>query len=115
MPVGELRYVSGTATLYDGHLQMVHPDRVVDEAGFAKLPLIDPVYPLTEGLHPNQVRKAIDARARARCRSCPNGRTRPGSQRNGFPSFAEALRSVHRPADARRSRAGKRGLVAARL
>ena len=39
---------------------MVHPDRVVDEAGFAHLPLIDPVYPLTEGLHPNQVRKAID-------------------------------------------------------
>src|ERR1700722_16302958 len=51
-PVGELRYVSGTTTLYDGHLQMVHPDRVVDEAGFASLPLIDPVYPLTEGRIP---------------------------------------------------------------
>ena len=49
---GRERYVSGIATLYDGHLQMVHPDRVVDAAGFAKLPLIDPVYPLTEGLHP---------------------------------------------------------------
>jgi ATP-dependent DNA helicase RecG len=59
-PEGELRYVSGTATLYDGHLQMVHPDRVVDAEGFAKLPLIDPVYPMTEGLHPNQVRKALD-------------------------------------------------------
>ena len=61
LPEGELRYVSGIATLYDGHLQMVHPDRVVDAEGFAKLPLIDPVYPLTEGLHPNQLRKAIDA------------------------------------------------------
>src|SRR5271170_6540015 len=60
LPEGELRYVSGIATLYDGHLQMVHPDRVVDEAGFARLPLIDPVYPLTEGLHPNQLRKALD-------------------------------------------------------
>src|SRR5207248_306064 len=59
-PVGEVRYVSGTATLYDGHLQMVHPDRVVDAEGFRNLPLIDPVYPLTEGLHPNQVRKAIE-------------------------------------------------------
>src|SRR5580698_1447028 len=59
-PVGETRYVSGTATFYDGHLQMVHPDRVVDAAGFAQLPLIDPVYPLTEGLHPNQMRKALD-------------------------------------------------------
>src|SRR6266508_3036187 len=31
LPVGEVRYVSGTAGLYDGMLQMVHPDRVVDE------------------------------------------------------------------------------------
>ena len=53
--------MSGIATLFDGHLQMLHPDRVVDADGFAKLPLIDPVYPLTEGLHPNQVRKAVDA------------------------------------------------------
>ena len=52
--------MSGVATFYDGHLQMVHPDRVVDETGFASLPLIDPVYPLTEGLHPNQLRKAMD-------------------------------------------------------
>ena len=37
-PEGETRYVSVIATLYDGHLQMVHPDRVVDAAGFAKLP-----------------------------------------------------------------------------
>ena len=37
LPVGETRYVSGTAEFYDGMLQMVHPDRVVDEAGFATL------------------------------------------------------------------------------
>src|SRR5437870_785120 len=57
LPVGERRYVSGTAQLYDGMLQMVHPDRVVDEEGFAQLPLVEPVYPLTEGLGLNQVRK----------------------------------------------------------
>ena len=28
---------------YDGMLQMTHPDRVVDEAGFAALPLVEPV------------------------------------------------------------------------
>ena len=50
LPVGERRYVSGTTAFYDGMLQMVHPDRVVDEADLAKLPLIEPVYPLTEGL-----------------------------------------------------------------
>ena len=50
LPVGEKRYVSGTLQMYDGIPQIVHPDRVVDEAGFAKLSGIDPVYPLTQGL-----------------------------------------------------------------
>jgi ATP-dependent DNA helicase RecG len=97
LPEGELRYVSGVATLYDGHLQMVHPDRVVDAAGFAKLPLIDPVYPLTEGLHPNQLRKALEL-ALSRIPDLPEWQDEAWLKRNNFPSFAEALRSVHRPA-----------------
>ncbi|MGB7036628.1 MAG: OB-fold nucleic acid binding domain-containing protein, partial [Xanthobacteraceae bacterium] len=28
LPEGEVRYVSGVITRYDGHLQMLHPDRV---------------------------------------------------------------------------------------
>jgi ATP-dependent DNA helicase RecG len=96
-PVGEERYVSGTTAFYDGHLQMVHPDRVVDAAGLAKLPLIDPVYPLTEGLHPNQLRKALDL-ALDRIPALPEWQDGAWLKRNAFPSFAEALRSVHRPA-----------------
>jgi ATP-dependent DNA helicase RecG len=97
LPVGELRYVSGVATLYDGHLQMLHPDRVVDAAGFAKLPLIDPVYPLTEGLHPNQVRKAMDL-ALDRLPVLREWQDPAWLARNASPHFADALRSLHRPA-----------------
>src|SRR5216684_8632983 len=61
LPLGERRYVSGTVALYDGMRQMVHPDRVIAEADLAKLPLVEPVYALTEGLTLNQVRKAVDA------------------------------------------------------
>ena len=96
-PVGETRYVSGIATLYDGHLQMVHPDRVVDAKGLAALPLIDPVYPLTEGLHENQLRKAIDL-ALARLPQLPEWQDAAWLKRNDFPSFADALQGVHRPA-----------------
>src|ERR1700674_3353768 len=60
LPIGERRYISGMTALYDGMLQMVHPDRVVDEAGLAKLPLVEPVYPLTEGLFASQLRRALD-------------------------------------------------------
>jgi ATP-dependent DNA helicase RecG len=95
-PEGETRYVSGVATLYDGHLQMVHPDRVVDAANFAKLPLIDPVYPLTEGLHQGQLRKAIDL-ALTRIPQLPEWQDAAWLARNNFPSFADALGRIHRP------------------
>ncbi|MGB6663243.1 MAG: DEAD/DEAH box helicase, partial [Xanthobacteraceae bacterium] len=96
LPVGELRYVSGTATFYDGHLQMLHPDRVVDAEGFASLPLLDPIYPLTEGLGPNQVRKAMDL-ALARLPVLPEWQDEAWLLRNAYPDFSDALRTIHRP------------------
>src|SRR5712671_859860 len=96
LPVGALRYVSGTAELYDHMLQMVHPDRVVDEVGFAVLPLLEPVYPLTEGLSLNQVRRTIDA-ALTRLPVLPEWQDPAWLQREGFPSFGGALKALHRP------------------
>jgi ATP-dependent DNA helicase RecG len=95
-PVGEKRYVSGTTALYDGMLQMVHPDRVVDEAGFKQLPLVEPVYPLTEGLGLGQVRKAVDA-ALARLPQLPEWQDAPWLAARGWHAFADALRALHRP------------------
>ncbi len=97
LPIGERRYISGMTALYDGMLQMVHPDRVVDEAGLAKLPLVEPVYPLTEGLFPSQLRRAIEG-AIDRLPALPEWQDPAYLAREGFPSFADALRLVHRPA-----------------
>jgi ATP-dependent DNA helicase RecG len=97
LPVGETRYVSGTTGLYDHMLQMVHPDRVVDEAGFASLPLVEPVYPLTEGLSLNQVRKAVDA-ALPKIPDLPEWQDPPWVARERYPTFADALKTLHRPA-----------------
>jgi len=98
LPVGAVRYVSGTAAIYDGMLQMVHPDRVVSETDLAKLPLVEPVYPLTEGLTLNQLRRAADA-ALTRVPSLPEWQEPSWLARERFPSFAEALRTLHRPPD----------------
>ena len=98
LPVGERRYVSGTVALYDHMRQMVHPDRVVAEADLAKLPLVEPVYPLTEGLSLNQVRKAADA-ALARLPTLPEWQEASWVARERFPSFTEALRILHRPTE----------------
>jgi ATP-dependent DNA helicase RecG len=99
-PEGSVRYVSGTAEFYDGMLQMVHPDRVVDEKGFADLPLVEPVYPLTEGLALGKVRRAMDG-ALTRIPALPEWQDAAWASRERFPAFAPALRALHRPAQPR--------------
>jgi ATP-dependent DNA helicase RecG len=75
---------------------MVHPDRVVDEAGLASLPLVEPTYPLTEGVSPNQVRRAAEA-AVARLPDLPEWQDPRWLAQREFPSFAAALRQLHQP------------------
>src|SRR5262249_13052085 len=87
----------GTTALYDGHLQMVHPDRVVDEAGLKQLPLVEPVYPLTEGLGANQVRKAVDS-AVAKLPQLPEWQDSAWLAAWPWPPVADAVRTLPRPA-----------------
>ena len=96
LPVGEKRYVSGTVQMFDGTLQMVHPDRVVDEAGLAKLSGIEPVYPLTEGLALGSLRRAM-AQALQKLPALPEWISSDVLRRCRFPPLAEALHRVHAP------------------
>jgi ATP-dependent DNA helicase RecG len=98
LPVGELRYVSGTTALYDGTLQMVHPDRIVSEEDLHKIPMVEPVYPLTEGLSLNQVRKAAESAA-GKMPALPEWQDEAWLRREGSPSFVEAMRTLHKPED----------------
>src|SRR5246127_1532358 len=98
LPVGARRYVSGTLQMYDGVPQMVHPDRVVDEAAFAKLSGIDPVYPLTEGLALGSLRRAV-AQALAKLPDLPEWISREVIRRCHFPPIREALTRVHQPTE----------------
>src|SRR6202171_1945109 len=98
LPVGSKRYVSGTAQMYDGTLQITHPDRVVDEAGFAKLSGIDPVYPLTEGLALGSLRRAM-AQALQKLPELPEWISPEVIRRCKFPKISEALNRVHMPVE----------------
>src|ERR1700745_1031448 len=98
LPVAAKRYVSGTLQMYDGVPQMVHPDRVVDEAGFAKLSGIDPVYPLTEGLALGSVRRA-GAQALQKLPALPQWISPEVIRRCQFPDLKEALNRVHVPVE----------------
>jgi len=98
LPVGSRRYVSGTVKFYDGMLQMVHPERVADAAAFAAMALVDPVYPLTEGLTQNMVRRAIVA-ALGLVPSLPEWLDAAHLSRSGWTDFGTALGKLHRPSE----------------
>src|SRR6202044_2484233 len=98
LPVGSKRYVSGTVQMYDGILQITHPDRVVDEAGFAKMSGIDPVYPLTVGLALGSLRRAV-TQALQKLPDLPEWISPEIMRRCSFPPIAEALHRVHNPVE----------------
>ena len=96
LPLGSRRHVSGKAEIYDGMLQMAHPARVVDDAGFLAMALVEPVYPLTEGLSSNLLRRCIGA-ALDVCPAIPEWLDADHVARSQWPSFSQALTSLHRP------------------
>jgi ATP-dependent DNA helicase RecG len=96
LPLGAKRWVSGKLELWEGHRQMVHPDRVLDADGLAKMPPVEPVYALTDGLFPKILGKAVEA-ALARAPALPEWHSGPALTLPAFPSFVQALHAAHRP------------------
>jgi ATP-dependent DNA helicase RecG len=96
LPLGAKRWVSGKIELWDGTKQIVHPDRIVDEAGLARLPKVEPVYGLTEGLYQRNVQRAMEA-ALERLPLLPEWLDAAFLRQRGLPGFNAALQSLHRP------------------
>jgi ATP-dependent DNA helicase RecG len=96
LPVGEKRWISGKLELWDGHRQIVHPDRVLDAEGLAKMQAVEPVYGLTEGLQPRILAKAI-SQSLERLPDLPEWHVQGVAKIPALLSFAAALDAVHRP------------------
>ncbi len=82
---------------------MPHPDHVVavddTKGGTAKLPLLEPIYPLTAGLTNTSLRKSI-AEALTRLPALPEWIDKAWREQNAWPSFADALCRMHAPESA---------------
>ena len=55
LPVGETRIVSGKLERYGDELQIVHPDHISSAVEARPVALIEPVYPLSEGITSNRL------------------------------------------------------------
>ena len=99
LPAGERRIVSGRVEIRQGKAQMAHPDHVVRLEDRAEMPEIEPVYPLTGGLTPKALRRAIDG-AMSRLPDLPEWIPDDLMAARGWPDFRTAMMSVHAPKDA---------------
>ena len=96
LPIGERRIVSGRVELFQGRVQMAHPDHIVVPEHSASMPLLEPVYPLTAGLTPKILRRTI-ADALKRIPDLPEWIPAPIMAEHNWPNFADAMRAVHSP------------------
>ena len=96
LPVGATRWISGKLELWDGRRQMVHPDRVMTAEELERLPAVEPVYGLTDGLYQRAVARAAEG-ALKRLPRLPEWIGDETLSDLKLPSFGHALGAMHRP------------------
>ncbi|MGN6102366.1 MAG: ATP-dependent DNA helicase RecG [Devosia sp.] len=96
LPVGEERYVSGEIGFFNGFKQITHPDFIVEPEKFDTLPLVQPVYPLTQGLSSRVLNKLV-REVLERLPELPEWMPPLRRESFGWPGFSEAMRRVHMP------------------
>jgi ATP-dependent DNA helicase RecG len=96
LPEGELRVISGRVEHYRGKIQMTHPDHVVTAEEAAGLPAVEPVYPLTAGLTPRPLQKAIRA-ALDRTPETAEWQDAAWLKKQGWKPWRAALFEAHAP------------------
>ena len=98
LPIGSTRWISGKLEMWDGHRQIVHPDRVLDAEAFARLKPLEPVYGLTEGLTAGLARRAAEA-ALQTVPAFAEWLDADFLRKRAWPTFASALAAQHAPED----------------
>jgi len=98
LPPGERRVISGKIELYQGEVQMTHPDHVVPLEELESVLRVEPVYGLTGGLTQRPLQKAI-ASAVARAPELPEWQDAAYRKKQKWAGWKSALATAHAPAD----------------
>jgi len=95
LPLGEPRWIAGRLDQYGQMLQIVHPDHVSEESASALGQLVEPVYPLSEGLTQGRL-GALVQQALAGVPELPEW-IEPGlANKMQWPRWRDALELAHR-------------------
>ncbi len=96
LTAGTRLIVSGKLDIFGDRLTMPHPDHIAPAGRPELIPNLEPVWPLTAGLFPSQVRSAL-----TQCLACipdlPEWHEPTLLRRERWPSFHDALVALHAP------------------
>jgi ATP-dependent DNA helicase RecG len=95
-PVGEKRIISGEISWFKAEAKMTHPDHVLSVDDIGKMPVLEPVYPLTAGLSSKLIQKASQA-ALGKLPLFAEWQDVEWLKRQAWPDFTTALKSLHSP------------------
>lgn len=96
LPTGQRRVISGKGELFDGVVQIVHPDHVVLSEEAETIPQFEPVYPLTSGVTQKTMVKAVGS-AIERVPDLPEWIDAAQLEKEAWPTWRKALVSAHHP------------------
>jgi len=96
LPEGEVRVVSGRMERYRDEFQMTHPDHVGKIGDIEKIKTVEPVYPMTAGLTPKPLNKAI-ATAVALAPELPEWNDPAWQKQKKWTGWHAALEAAHTP------------------
>ena len=96
LPEGSRRVVSGKLELFDGSVQMVHPDHMVPVEQAHSIPEFEPVYHLTQGITQKTAYKAAQS-VLSRLPDLAEWADPAQATRQNWPSWADAVRAAHNP------------------
>ena len=96
LPLGQKRIISGRAEWFQHKVQIAHPDHVVAPEKAGQLPMYEPVYPLTAGLTPKMIQKAMQG-GLERIPTLPEWIDPSLLARFQWPTWDQAMQKVHRP------------------
>ncbi len=98
LPPGEIRVISGKIELYQGEVQMTHPDHVVPLEERDSILRVEPVYGLTAGLTQRPLQKAITA-AVALSPELPEWQDPAYLKKQKWEAWKASLTQAHAPAE----------------
>lgn len=96
LPTGSRRIISGRVELFQGRVQIAHPDHIVAPEDSDSMPLLEPVYPLTAGLTPKIFRRTL-THALTCLPDLAEWIPEHILSEQKWPSFANAIHAAHAP------------------